>query len=77
MGEALIEKRFLFYVLVNWKTGNVRLRKSKPDLKKLSPYLIPIKVDLTIKIPERSEVVAKGEITLSKEKVDRIILAEI
>ena len=71
------EKKFDFYVLVNWKNGNVKALKRKPNIDKLSPFLIPIRVKLTVKVPERKEIVAEGEITLSEQQVEKMIIEEI
>ena len=73
----MIEKNFEFYVLLNWKTGNVKVLKRKPNIEKLSPFLIPIKLKLTVKVPERKELYAEGEITLSEEQVSKMVLEEI
>ena len=71
------KKRFEFYVILNWKNGSVKALKRKPNIDKLSPFLIPMRVKLDIKIPERKEIVVESEITLSEQQVDKMIVEEI
>lgn len=71
--EEFTEKKINAYMIVNWKTGSVKVVK-RIDRIRFGNFDIPIKIDLTIKIPRREEIVAKGEIVLPKEKVKEIAI---
>lgn len=72
-----IEKKFEGYLILNWKNGSMEVKKRKPKKNKLSPFQIPIKLEITVKVPERKEVVARGEIELSEEKVKEMVIEEL
>lgn len=55
----------------------MNIRKRPPKKSDLSPFDIPIKLEIKVKIPERKEIVAKGEIELSEEKVRDMVIEEL
>ena len=57
-----------------WEYG---YKKEKTEKSKLSPYDIPILVEIKVKLPEKKEFVAKGEIELSEEKVNDMIIESL
>ncbi len=68
----MMEKKFKFYVIVNWKNGRVKAVKRKP--KKVSGYDIPILFDLTVKIPEPTEMKAKAEVIIPQKRLEEMVL---
>lgn len=62
------EKQVSFVVILNWRTGAVRLVSGKRYLK-LNLTDIPIRVSLTLIIPERQELTIKGEVKLSEAQI--------
>lgn len=70
-----LEKKFKGYLLVNWKTGAMKVLTRMP--KHTLPSEIPILIDLTIKIPQQPQIVAKGSITVPEHKVTEMILDAI
>jgi len=70
-----IEKVFEGYLILNWKTGKFEARKK--GKRSYSPYEIPIKLQIKVEIPEQKELVAKGHITLSEQKVKELLIEEI
>jgi len=72
-----MEKVFKGYLILNWKKGIMNIRKRPPKKSDLSPFDIPIKLEIKVKIPERKEIVAKGEIELSEEKVRDMVIEEL
>ena len=72
-----MEKVFKGYLILNWKNGRMEVKKRKPKKSKLSPFDIPIKLNITIEIPEREEIVLSGKIQLSKEQVKRMVLEKL
>jgi len=71
------EKIFKGYLILNWKNGSMDIKKRKPKNSKLSPYDIPIVIEIKVKLPEKKEFVAKGEIELSEEKVNDMIIESL
>lgn len=71
------EKNFKIYLVVNWKTEEVKIRKSKPEDWQLEPFEIPLSINLLIKLPERKELEASGTVTVSEGRVEKMILKEI
>ena len=70
-----IDKEFEGYLIVNWKTKEMRVQKRLP--KNLSPSEIPIKIELKVKIPQPAQMVAKGEIEVPTYKVNQMVLEAI
>lgn len=75
--ESVKEKTFTFYILLNWKTEDIKLYKTEPKDKKVSPYHVPIEQEITVKIPKKDMVKAKGEVVVSNQKVNEMILEEL
>lgn len=75
MTEEKTTKRFETYLVINWKSGNVRLAKRKP--KDLTPLEVPIHVRLDLVIPNFKEIKAEGTIEISEIKAGDIILEGI
>lgn len=69
--DGSISKVFEAIIIVNWKTGAMRLTKRKP---KVSPLEVPIKVQLRLNTPKTPDILVKGEITIPQTKVDEMIL---
>jgi hypothetical protein len=72
-----MEKLFTGYILLNWKNGKFTVRKTQPKKSRLNPFEIPIRLEIKVEVPEQKELVAKGEITLSEEKVKEMVIEEL
>ena len=70
-----MQKTFKAVIIVNYKTGDVSIKKRKP--KTVFPVEIPINFELTVNLPEPKEFEAKGEITLSEAKAISMVVNEI
>ena len=74
----MMSKTFEFYLILHYKTGKTRILTTKRFRKSdLSPYEIPIKVTIKVNVPEKPIMQARGEITLSEEKVTDILIEEL
>jgi hypothetical protein len=69
-----IEKHITTYLIVNWKTGDVRILKRVPKQLKMAGADIPLTLDLTLKIPEPQELKLKAEVTLGEAEVSGIAM---
>lgn len=68
------EKNFKGYVVLNWKSGQLRVTKSNPQ-KRLKPTEIPIEVNMKVKIPDNPPLTKiDGEIEITGTKVKEIII---
>ena len=72
-----MEKKFSGYLILNWKTGDVRYYKSKPVKSRITPFQIPIKVDITLEVPEPKEHKINGKITVPEQKVSEMVVESI
>ena len=70
-----MNKEFKTWIVLDYKTGNFRVVKKRPD--KLKGSDIPIEFKLNVKIPETPILHAKGEIELSETKATEIILTQL
>lgn len=71
------KKTFTFWILLNWKTEDIKLYKRKPADKKVGAYNIPVEVSLDVLVPKKPDVEAKGEIVLGKDKVKEMTVESI
>lgn len=71
-----MQKKFKAVLIVNWNNGSMRVLK-RQRTKKLSPFEIPIKIDLTINTPEYKEIIAKGEVTISETQVSNMVIERL
>ena len=71
-----IKKKFLGYLLLNWKTKEITVRKrmTPQDKKSLSPHLIPIKIDIDIYVPDQPLHEMKGSIEMPEANQVNIFL---
>lgn len=69
-----ISKIFEGYLLINWKTGYMKVKKKKG---KNDFHWIPIKFTIKINTPEIKDVQAKGEITIPEAQAEMIIEEDI
>lgn len=68
-------KLFEAHIILNWKTKEIRVMKKKP--KGNSPFEIPIKMHIKVKIPEFKEIVARGEIEIPQYKVEEMVIENL
>ena len=68
-------KKFNCVLVVNYKNGKFKLFKKKA--KNLTSVEIPIKFELEIEIPDMPELQVSGKITLSDEKITKLVLEEL
>ena len=66
-----MEKKFNKILVLNWKTGAVRVLTRKA---KTLPYEVPITLDITLVIPENPPIVAKGKIEVPTYKVKEMVV---
>lgn len=70
-----MEKKFEGYLLVNWKTGNIKVVKKNRAHKDF--YWIPIKFEINVKMPDQKEIVAKGSIVMPDIQAQMIVEDQI
>ena len=75
MGEKddkRVKKNFDGVLVLNWKSGAMRVTKKKP--KRLGPWEIPIQIDINVIIPKPPEIKAKGEVEVPEYKVNEMLV---
>jgi len=70
-----MEKEFKTWLVLDYKTGNFRVTKKKPEKIKASD--IPIDVRLNVKIPEQPIMKARGSIELDTHKVKEMMIESL
>lgn len=73
-GES-ISKLFKGHMILNWKTGSMRVMKKAP--KNASPFEIPLLIKIKVNIPDRQETIVEGEIDVKPEKVKEMVVHSI
>lgn len=70
------EKVFKGFFHLNWKNGNILVRKRKPKIN--NPYIIPIAFKITVEIPDISDPVPmETKVTLSKTQVKEMFIGNL
>ncbi len=79
--KLLQSKRFTGYLVLDYRNGNMRVRKTKPNEVKssltnrqLTPFEIPIMIDIKVNVPKGPEITAKGEVDIPATKVREMFL---
>lgn len=70
------EKEFKGWIILNWKSGAMRVKKVHP-MKNLKASEIPIEVSLTVVIPDKPLMKVSGKITLGEQQIKKLILEAI
>jgi hypothetical protein len=65
-------KLFDGVLMINWKTGSMRVFRRKT--RSANPWEIPIKLMITVNMPPQIKIVAKGEITVPEVKAQMMTI---
>ena len=73
----MVEKRFTGVLVLDWKTGDMRLIKKVPFLPEASE--ISVKVDIVLEISEHKPIEAKleGRIEVPEHKVKKMVVERL
>ncbi len=73
-----MEKLVQLWLLVDWRTGEVKARKTAPVKgKDLDPYIIPVEIKLRLLVPNRPTPKAEITVRLSDATVGEILVDEL
>lgn len=67
-----MKKTFTGWLVLDWKTGKMRVTTRQIPESKVKYTEIPIKLSFEIEIPEKPQMLAEGKITLSEAKATAI-----
>lgn len=71
----MTEKTFTSYLVLNWQTGAMTLKKRKPNV---AGYWIPIQLRLTLKVPApEDQLKIDATVEISYPKLAEIVVEEI
>ncbi len=70
-----MEKLFEGWLILNWKNKQMRVIKKKP--KNIGAFEIPILLRIKVKIPERVDIKAEGEIEVPLPKLKEMVIEEL
>lgn len=68
-------KEFKGWLVLNYRTGEMKVGKRKPI--KPSASEIPIELKLNVNVPEIPQITATGSITLSEAKVNEMVIEQL
>ena len=68
----MVDKEFKGFVILNYRSGNMRAVKKLS--RKLKESEIPIEIDLKVSLPEPPKMKVSGELELGGTKVKQLIL---
>ena len=63
-------KNFRSFVILNFKTGAMRIMKKSPG--KVGPFEIPIELSFNVTVPKKAEVLMKADIEIPSTKVSEM-----
>ena len=66
----MINKKFKGYLVLNWKTGEMKIYKK--GYKELKQFEVALELNLDVEIPNNPIPVASGTITLSEQQVSKL-----
>ncbi len=78
----MTKREISFWLIVDYRSKDVRIRKTRPKVKRYAGDLgygigeIPIHVDLTLEVPE-DEVYMKANVTLTETTVAKVFMKEL
>jgi len=76
ISTAMLSKDFQGWLILDWRDRSMRVVKKRP--KKLSPYEVIVKVDITVNIPKsQPEMIAKGVVDIPSTQVREILIDQI
>jgi len=70
-----VVKTFEACLILNYKNGEMRILKKRPN--SISYSDIPINIKINVRVPEKEEMSLEGDITLSDVKVNQIMLDQV
>jgi len=71
------EKTFHGYAILNWKEGDMKLRKTKPSDKNLSPYQVPVQLNFTLEVPEIEIPEISTTMEIEQAQVRQVVSEEL
>lgn len=72
----MIRKNIQAYLIINFKSGNVRVLKKKPSPNRRGSDVV-INLDLDFNIPSIKEYKMKGEVTIPETTLQKSLIEEI
>ena len=75
--ENVIEKSFKGYLIIDYRSGKMRVVKQKPESKKLKSFEIPVTIDIKLLVRSNPDIVAKGEFEIPPTQVHKMVLEMI
>lgn len=73
----MIKKTFESWLIIDWKTGKMRVTSKQLPESRVKFTEIPVKLSFEIEIPDKPQLIAEGKITLSDARVAKIVASEI
>ena len=68
-------RHFEGHLIFNWRTRHMRVVKKLS--RQLKSFEFSVKVDVTLRMPEQKEPVAKGDFELPQAKVNEIFMGDV
>ena len=75
--SSIATKSFKGLLILNWKTGSMRVLKTLKKKKDIGPWEVPVNIDIKINLPQMPEIIAKGEVDIPEYKVKEMFVESI
>jgi len=72
----MVSKTFEGYLVLNWKTGAMRVLKRKSK-KRANPFEILIRFTIEVELPEPKEHEISGKIAIPEEQVAEMVFEKL
>jgi hypothetical protein len=69
-----MQRNYKGKLILNWKTGGIRVLKERKQKPRLKPFEVPISFDINLIMPEQKESQIKGDITIPEPVVGQMVL---
>lgn len=71
----MVSKTFDGYLVLNWKTGAVRVLKKK--IRKPAPFEVQVHFTIEVELPEPAEHEIKGKIVVPEEQLAEMVFEKL
>jgi hypothetical protein len=73
----MVSKIFDGYLILNWKTGSMKVLKRKSKRRTANPFEIVVHFQIEVQLPEAKEHEVKGKIVVPEEQVAEMVFEEL
>jgi hypothetical protein len=73
----MTERLFKGFLVLNWRTGQMKVYSREPSKHRVLPSQIVIRVEIKCTVPDAQTFIARGEIEIPPQKVKEMLIEEL